>query len=50
MISIIIPVYNTAQFLELCVESVQEKTFPDFEMERLWKPRLEAIEDLITSR
>lgn len=30
-ISIIIPVYNTSQFLELCVESVLEQTFPDFE-------------------
>lgn len=32
MISIIVPVYNTATYLERCIESVIEQTYPDWEL------------------
>ena len=31
-ISVIIPVYNTAEYLEKCIESVLAQTFRDFEV------------------
>lgn len=32
LISIVIPVYNTAQYLKKCVQSVLEQTYPQFEV------------------
>ncbi len=31
-VSVIMPVYNTAQFLPQCIESILSQTFPDFEL------------------
>ena len=32
MISVIIPVYNTAKFLSTCIKSVINQTYPDLEI------------------
>ena len=29
-ISIILPVYNVADYLDICMESIEAQTFPDF--------------------
>ena len=32
LISLIIPVYNTSKYLKVCIESLLNQTFKDFEM------------------
>lgn len=32
MVTIIVPVYNSEQYLPICVESILKQTFKDFEL------------------
>lgn len=32
MISVIVPVYNTEQYLEQCIDSILDSAFEDFEL------------------